>query len=140
VSEESTTPDLVQLWQQRCEAFNRRDLDATLWFYAPDAVLDVTRTVGITAEGSAAIRSFYEDWLAAYEELTVALEEPVDLGNGVTFAITRQDARLLGSTGYVQQREGVIAVWVDGLMTRHVFRQDIGEARAAAERLAEERG
>jgi hypothetical protein len=81
----------------------------------------------------------YEDWFAAYEELKVALEEPFDLGNGVAFAIVRQEARLLGSTGYVPQREGVIATYWEGLVTNQVFWQDIDEARAAAERLAKER-
>ena len=70
----------------------------------------------------------------------MALEDPVDLVNGVTFAIVRSSARLLGSTGYVQQREGVLAVWVDGVIKSQVFWQDIDQARAAAERLAEERG
>jgi ketosteroid isomerase-like protein len=52
--EESTTPDLVELWQQANKAFNERDLDAVMRFWAPDAVLDVTRTLGIAERGRAA--------------------------------------------------------------------------------------
>jgi hypothetical protein len=42
----------------------------------------------------------------------------------------------------VQQREGWVWVWVDGLITSHTTypEADIDEARAAAERLAQERG
>jgi hypothetical protein len=40
----------------------------------------------------------------------------------------------------VQQREGVITLWAEGLVTNQVFYQDIDEARAVAERLVQERG
>lgn len=138
--DESNTLDLVKLWRRGAEAFSRRDLDATMRLDAPDAVVDVTRTVGIAAEGSAAIRSFFEDWLAGYVECKVTLEDPVDLGEGVTFAITCQEARPLSATGYVRQREGVVVIWVESLIANQVFWRDIDKARAAAERLAQERG
>ena len=38
MSEESTTPDLVELARHPFEAANRSDLDAVMSFYAPDAV------------------------------------------------------------------------------------------------------
>jgi hypothetical protein len=43
MSEESTTPDLVELTRQGLDAFNRRDLDAQMSFYAPDAGEGSTR-------------------------------------------------------------------------------------------------
>jgi ketosteroid isomerase-like protein len=140
MADESATPDLVELWQEANKSFNERDLDAAVRFYAPDAVLDATRTIGSALRGRVEIRSSYEDWFAAYEELKVALEEPFDLGNGVAFGIARQEGRLHGSTRYVQQREGVITLWAEGLVTNQVFYQDIDEARAVAERLVQERG
>jgi ketosteroid isomerase-like protein len=38
MTEESTTPDLVEAVRRALEAFNRRDLDAAFSLYAPDAV------------------------------------------------------------------------------------------------------
>jgi ketosteroid isomerase-like protein len=40
MSEESTTPDLVERVQRIVAAMNARDFDAAMSFYAPDAVLD----------------------------------------------------------------------------------------------------
>ena len=70
----------------------------------------------------------------------VRLEEVSDLGNGVGFSVSTQKARLLGSSGEVRLRSGVVTEWVGGLIVRIKFYFDIDEARAAAERLAAERG
>ena len=78
MSEESTTPDLVELTRRMFEAANRRDLDAAQSFYAPDAVWDAWE-VG-TFEGRAAIRGFWEDWIQAYEKFEIEPEEILDLG------------------------------------------------------------
>src|SRR6476659_10064176 len=40
MSEESTTPDLVERWQEAAEAYARHDLQTTMRSYAPDAVWD----------------------------------------------------------------------------------------------------
>jgi hypothetical protein len=94
--------------------------------------------LGDIFEGQAAIRAFVEGWFGMYEELEFKLEEVHDLGNGVVRAVVLQEARPAGIAGYVQQREGWVYVWVGGLIARlTVF--DIDEARAAAERLAQER-
>src|SRR2546421_8344572 len=137
MSEESTTPDLVELVRGLVGALDPCDLDPFLSFHAPDAVL--AAAVG-RFEGVAAIRGFLEDWLANYEEFAVTLEEVRDLGNGVTFSVIRQQGRLVGSSGDVQLRQPIVDVWVDGVIARAVTGPDIDEARAAAERLAEERG
>jgi ketosteroid isomerase-like protein len=135
--EESTTPDLVELVRRALEAANRRDLDAATSSFAPDAVFE-GRALGDIFEGRAAIRSFLEEWFGAYEELEFGLEEVRDLGNGVVFAVVIQNGRLVGSAGHLRQREGWVFVWVGGLTARLTI-SDIDEARAAAERLAEER-
>jgi ketosteroid isomerase-like protein len=142
MSEESTTPDPVELLRSAFEALDRRDLDAVMRFYRCDAILDATRTLGTMFRGQAAIRRFHEDWVEAYEELRADLEDEVDLGNGVTFAVYVQRGRLFGTTAYVNQREAGIWEWVDGrLVSFTVYPEaDIDEARAAAERLAQERG
>jgi ketosteroid isomerase-like protein len=59
-SEKSTTPDLVELWRQTNEAFVRRDFDAMMSFFAPDAVWDLSSAGIGRFEGMAAIRGFPE--------------------------------------------------------------------------------
>ena len=137
--EESTTPDLVEGVRQLIEAANRRDFDAMMSGYAPDAVLKLTG-MGTSFDGLAAIRAFWEDWFEAYEEIGGETEEILDLGNGVTFAVVLQKGRPVGSGGWVQMRAGSIGVWAQGVLVRHMLYTDIDEARAAAERLAESRG
>jgi len=76
----------------------------------------------------------------AYEEFEWRSEETLDLGNGVTFGLFRQRGRPIGSSGDVGLRYAAVSVWVEGLIVRTTLYGDIDEARAAAERLAEERG
>jgi ketosteroid isomerase-like protein len=138
---ESTTPDLVELSRSLFEAANRRDFEAILLRYAPDAVWDMNPLGGLgTFEGHAAIRGFWQDWFASYEELEIGLDEILDLGNGVVFAVVNQKARPVGSSGDVRLPYAVVGVWVEGLVVRLTNYSDIDQARTAAERLAEERG
>jgi len=138
VSEEHTTPDLVELSRQANDAFNRRDLDALMRLFATDAVmLGATNTY----VGASAIRGLWEAWFDAFEHLHIELDEHRDLGNGVSFSIATQVARPIGSSGEVQQRLGFARVTgADGLCVRLEAYPEIEDARAAAERLAEERG
>ena len=66
-------------------------------------------------------------------------EEIRDLGDGVTFAVILQRGRVVGSSGSVQLRYASVAEWIDGLIVHNTTYTDIDEARAAAERLAQER-
>ena len=140
--EESATPDLMELGRRANEAANRRDFGASVSFFGPDAVWDLS-LVGLgTYEGIAAIRGFFEDWIGTYEEYEVSEEEMVELGGGVTFVVQRQRARPRGSSAEVTLRYGQVNVWDDGLVVRSTLypEADIIEARAAAQRLAQERG
>ena len=76
----------------------------------------------------------------AYEEFEWRSEEILDLGNGVVFGVARASGRPVGSTGRVENRVVIVAVWEEGLIVRGTTYTDIDEARAAAERLAKERG
>jgi uncharacterized protein (TIGR02246 family) len=136
MSEESATPDLVELVGRAFEAANRRNLDAVAGSFAEDATFDGRVD---TLEGRAAIRSFLEEWFGSYEELEFGLEEVRDLGKGIVFAVVIQNGRPVGSAGHLRQSEGWVFVWARGLIAR-LTTYDIDEARAAAERLAEERG
>jgi ketosteroid isomerase-like protein len=94
VTEESTIPDPAELVLRAVEAMNRRDLDGWLSIFGPGSVWDMS-PIGLgTYEGSAAIRAFAEDWLGAWEEFELAVEEFLDLGNGVVLATVFQHARL----------------------------------------------
>jgi ketosteroid isomerase-like protein len=138
--EEPTTPDLAELSRRLNEAVNRGDFDTALAMYTPDAVWDASPMDGEVIEGRDAIRGFWEDWLGAYEEWEQVAEELRDLGNGVGFGVYRQRARPAGSSGFVELHYAFVAiVREDGLTERLVLYADLDEARAAAERLAEER-
>jgi ketosteroid isomerase-like protein len=109
MSQESPTPVLVE-FDRFLEAANRSDLDAVMSFFTPDAVWQM-RAGGITFEGVAAIRGFWQDWYANYDELEVEPEEILYLGNGVVFAVLIQKARLVGTSGGdLRQRNAVVSV------------------------------
>ena len=139
MSEEPTTPDLALLVRTQLQAVNRHDLDAALRFYAPDCVME--QEMG-TLEGVSAIRAFFQELMGSYDEFEWESEEVLDLGNGVTFAVIRLHGRLVGSSGHVQMRLASVSAQTDGLVTwvRNYMETDIEKARAAAERLAQERG
>jgi hypothetical protein len=108
-------------------------------FLASDAVWDSSPMGMEVTEGRAAIHSHLEDWWGAYEVSGAEAEEIRDLGNGVTFAVVILKGRLTGSSGEVRLRYAAVEVWVEGVVARITNYLDINEARAAAERLAEER-
>jgi len=140
MSEESTTPDLEELIRRSMEAFNRRDLDAAVTIYTPDAVWDISWAgLGVHA-GREAIRGFFEDWRGSYEDFEQVLEEFRDFGKGVTLFIGIQRGRPRGSDRWLQFRWGAVATWADGLLEYVMNYASPDEARAAAERLAKERG
>jgi ketosteroid isomerase-like protein len=139
MSEESTTPDLVERVRVILQAADRADFDAILEFYAPDAVWDMPEGMG-TFKGPPAIRGFWEDWWSSYEWLDLELHEILDLGGGVVFAPFHFGGRPKGSAAEVQTEMAIVYEWVRGAVTRATAYFNVGEARAAAERLAQERG
>ena len=139
--EESTTPDLEESSRRLREALSRGDLDAAVAIYAPDAAWDVS-LLGLEGvfEGREAIRGAWEDLRAPYEDLEFVMEEFRDLGSSVTLVVFHARGRLRGSTGFVESRMASVATWANGLIERNTTYLDPDHARAAAERLAEERG
>jgi ketosteroid isomerase-like protein len=138
--EEATTPDMVELTRRAFASANGGDYDAMASFYAPDAVFDMSAWgLGIHV-GRAAVRSFLEDWIGAFDDFEMELEEVLDLGNGAVFAVARQRSRPAGSKSYLELRHAAIYTWVAGLAARAINYRDLDEARAAAKRLAEEPG
>jgi hypothetical protein len=72
MADEDTTPDSVELARRGLEAFNRRDLDAFMSFFAPDAVWDASRIgMGVAAiEGVAKIRRLLDDFYGRFDEVS----------------------------------------------------------------------
>jgi hypothetical protein len=140
MSEESTTPDLTELARRQLEAVNRRDLDAVMTPFAPDAVYDTSPSGMGVYEGHAAIRAFLKGYWDCFGELRFELEEALDLGNEVAFLVNCQVARPVGSTAYVRTREAHVVEFVEGTAVRLTVYNDIDQGRAAAERLAESKG
>jgi ketosteroid isomerase-like protein len=138
--EESTSPDFAELVKRSVDAVNGRDFDQFAGFFGSDSVWDLSPMGLGIYEGSSAVRAFVEEWNGSYEEFELALEEVVDLGNEVVFAVVVQRARLTGSTAEVRMRYASVNSHERGLFERITNYTDIEEARAAAERLAQERG
>jgi ketosteroid isomerase-like protein len=139
MSEESTTPDLVELTRRQFEAANRHDMDAVMSRLSPDGVYDTSPDGMGVYEGSAAIRAFLGGWWDAFEELAYELEEVRDLGHGFVLVLVCQTARPANSTGHLQRHEAFVLEWAEGMIRRTTVYTDIEEGRAGAERLAKER-
>ena len=79
---------------------------------------------------------------ALFEDLTIEADEILDLGNGVVLTLYHQEGRPIGASSYVRVRSAMVMLWADAVIVRNTVypESDIDEARAAAERLAEERG
>jgi ketosteroid isomerase-like protein len=138
MSEESTTPDLLERMRLSFEARNRGDFDEYMSFFAPDAILE-TR-VGERLVGAAVIRDFLEEFDGSVEDFRIELLEAVDLGGDVLFSVARQGGRPGDSAFDLHERLASVCVVADGLIARITNYTDIDEARAVAERLAESRG
>jgi ketosteroid isomerase-like protein len=93
-----------------------------------------------TSEGASVIREFCEVWWGAYDDYRIEPEGIDDLGSGVTFAVLNQRGRPVGSSGSVKFHYAGVSSWRNGLIERVTNYTDIDQGRAAAERLAEERG
>jgi ketosteroid isomerase-like protein len=136
--EESTTPDLVRLARQAYDAMSRGDLDGLMSVYAANAVYDLS-DVGLGVfEGEEAIRGFAENWRRSYEDYRYETEI-LDLGHGVMLSIVREEGRLVGGDGRIEERVAHLATWANGKIEWLKDYRDIDQARADAEPLAAER-
>jgi hypothetical protein len=78
--------------------------------------------------------------MSSYEKQEMREWEGWDLGNGVVFVVTVFDAQPRGSEGAVRERWAFSTIWAKDMISRVVASRDVDEARAAAERLAQEQG
>jgi ketosteroid isomerase-like protein len=140
MTEEPTTPDLEELLGRFVGAVNRRDVDAAMNFFAPDAVWEALGAGDERLRGLTPIRGMLEDWLRPYDNYEIDVKELVDLGTGVVFSVAVNKGRPINSSAFVQWRQGFVLLMDGELIERVISYSDVHEARAAAERLAEERG
>jgi ketosteroid isomerase-like protein len=138
MSEESTTPDLVERVRSLYEALRTRDFAMLTSFCVSDAIYE-SMAMGATFEGVEAMREFAEDIQRAYEAFDLQIEENLDLGKGIGLAVVNQKGRLTGSSSEAQMRYAAITEWVETLLARLTAYTDVAAARADAERLAGER-
>jgi ketosteroid isomerase-like protein len=137
--EDSTTPDPVELTHRAYGFLNRRDLDAVVALLSPTCVYDLSRwELGVYA-GAEAIRAFADDWLGKLHEYGVAVGEIEHFGDGVVY-IAQVGHRARAPGGFIELPSSVVAIWEGGLLAHVTVYADRDEARAAAERLAQERG
>jgi hypothetical protein len=115
-------------------------LDVSATRFAADAVFDLSSVGMGVFEGATAIHNYLADWTSAYEKQELRDWEGRDLGGGVVFAVALFDAQPLGSASSVQERWAFTVLWTAGAISKVIARTDIDDARAAAERVAEERG
>jgi uncharacterized protein (TIGR02246 family) len=135
--DEGASPDLAEIMRQLAGAASRGDADDWADSFARDAVF----LTGVGRfEGRDAIRGYVEDFWRSYDEQSFAPDEVHDLGNGVAWFSAVVTPRLRGASAEVHLRFAVAVTHADGVLSRWTDYVTIEEARAAAERLAKERG
>ena len=91
-------------------------------------------------EGRDAIVAFVRDYWSMWDDHHHRVEEIVDVGHGVIWGVTRERGRIKGSDAYVEARNALVILWDEGGIVRLTSYVDADKARAAAERLAQDRG
>ena len=138
--EESTTPDLIELTRQWIEtdSYDEWAAFAEQWC-APDVVLDAAQAGLGPYEGLAAVLAFLKEYWLTWEDHHHYAEEVLDLGHGVLYSVIREHGRMKNSDAYVESRNAWVFLWVERRVLLATSYKDPEKARAAAERLAEER-
>ena len=140
MAEESTTPDPVARTRRAWETADAADFDGMMSHFGSHPIWDMSSMGLGVYQGVTAVRRFFEDWRGAYEEYATKPEAIVEASDGMTFAVSLQNGRPVGSVGQVTIHYAAVVLWTRGLIERVTIYTDIDEARAAAERLAQERG
>jgi len=137
MAEEGGTPAVAEILRQISDAASRGDVDAFAGSFTRDAVF----LTGVGRfEGRDAIRGYVEDFWSSYDEQSFAPDEVHDLGNGVALISAVVTGRLRGTSAEVHLRFAVVVTHAGGVVSRWTDYVTIDEARAVAERLAQERG
>ena len=143
MAEKPVASDPVALTWRRWDEASRGEFDLVIGGaeYAPDAVLDTAGYGMGTFAGRDAIRGFLSEWINSFDDLKMRADEMLGIGDTIVLIVYHQEGRPLGGTNYVRVRSAIVEEWEDGMLARSTIytEAEIDEARAAAERLAEER-
>ncbi len=124
----------VELVRRSTDAYNRRDLDGILETWAPDAVLDWSRSRGPEAgvyRGHDQIRDFVHGFLTAWDSVRMEIDDPTELGD---------DRLMVENVTYLRGRDGIetqarsawLVTFRNGLQTSLTLYQTKREALEAA--------
>jgi ketosteroid isomerase-like protein len=125
------TSSALELTRRSFEAAGRRDFDTLMIFFGPESVWDVSLWGLGRHTGLADISAFFGDWLGAFDKYEIALEEAVDLGEGVVLTVDTQRAVPAGGRGFLEIRHATVFVWEAGKVVRATHYLDRDEAREA---------
>ena len=124
----------AELFRRGLEAWNRRDFDAALELYDPDAEWDNSR-VFVDQEplrGREALRAYWAEALGRWSEFEWVEEELIE-GEGWVVAVVRMRATGSVSGIALDQRFAFLAELSDGRVTRQALYPTKDDALAAAE-------
>jgi ketosteroid isomerase-like protein len=124
----------LEIVRRSTDAYNRGDLDGIVEHWAPDAVLDWSNSRGLEAgvyRGDDEIRAFTKRFLAAWDDVRLELDEPIEV---------EDDLLVVENVTYLRGRDGIEtqarSAWVltfrDGQQTSLTLYQTKQEALEAA--------
>jgi ketosteroid isomerase-like protein len=124
----------VEIVRRSTDAFNRGDFDGMVENWAPDAVVDWSRSRGVEAgvyRGHDEIRAFAQRFLAAWDEFRLEIDDPVEIEDDLL--LTENLAHLRGRDGIeVQARSAWLIRFRDGKQSSLTLYQTKQEALEAA--------
>jgi ketosteroid isomerase-like protein len=124
----------VEIVRRATDAYNRRDLDGFLETWARDAVLDWSHSRGPEVgvyRGHDQIRGFVSQFLAAWDDARIELDDPVELKDDLL--IVENITYLRGRDGIeTQARSAWVVTFLDGRQTSLTLYQTKQEALEAA--------
>jgi ketosteroid isomerase-like protein len=124
----------AEIVRRSTEAYNRGDLDGMVENWAPDAVLDWSNSRGLEAgvyRGHHEIRAFTRRFLAAWDEVRLEIEDPIEVGDDVL--VLENVTYLRGRDGIeTQARSAWLTTFRDGQQTSLTLYQTKREALEAA--------
>jgi ketosteroid isomerase-like protein len=137
---EPTGRDHVEILRFASRATRCRDLDGLVALLRSDVVYDLSDLGLGTFSSVDAVRAFLKGWWEPYTSVEWIADEMEDLGAGVVLTTNTHTARLQGSSEPMRYRDAYVLRITNGQVERLTAYRDADQARAAAERLAEERG
>jgi ketosteroid isomerase-like protein len=117
----------VEIVRRLYECFAAKDNDTAFGFYAEDIVWDVRATgfpgLDHVYHGHDGVRSFWQQWLEAWDEIEFETGEPIELDDGRVQVWVRQRNRGRGTGIWIDQ-DPFHQFWtlVDGKVTHVEFR------------------